>query len=71
MIMSNNLLYYSCKGKRLEWRNFFSFRNVGALIDVVDIYREYNRGTYRNMQFQGFGFFPKCSRGSEMKPMAY
>ena len=57
MIMSNNLLYYSCKGKRLEWRNFFSFRNVGALIDLVDIYQEYNRRTYRNMQFQGFGVF--------------
>lgn len=36
---------------------FFSFRNVGALIDLVDIYQEYNRRTYRNMQFQGFGVF--------------
>ena len=51
MIMCNNLLYSSCKAKRLERRNFFSFRNAGAFIDVVDIYQEYNRGTYRNMQF--------------------
>ena len=57
MIMSNNLLYSSCKAKRLERRNFVSFRNAGAFIDVVNIYQEYNRGTYRNMQFQGFGFF--------------
>ena len=71
MIMSNNLLYPSCKAKRLEQRNFFSFRNAGAFIDVVGIYQEYNRGTYRNMQFQGLCFFSKCSRGSEMKPIAY
>ena len=58
MIIFNNLLYSSCKYKRLERRNFFFFfRNVGALIDVVDIYQEYNRGSYRNMQFRGFGFF--------------
>ena len=58
MIISNNLLYSSCKYKRLERRNFFFFfRNVGVLIDVVDIYQEYNRGSYRNMQFRGFGFF--------------
>ena len=30
---------------------------LGVLIDVVDIYQEYNRGTYRDMQFQGFGFY--------------
>ena len=37
---------------------FFKFcRDVGVLIDVVDIYQEYNRGTYRDMQFQGFGFY--------------
>ena len=57
MIMSNNLLYSSCKAKRLKGWNFVSFRNAGAFIDVVNIYQEYNRGTYRNMQFQGFGFF--------------
>ena len=39
---------------------FFKFcRDVGVLIDVVDIYQEYNRGTYRDMQFQGFGFYFK------------
>ena len=45
MIMSNNLLYSSCKPKRLERRNFVSFRNADAFIDVVDIYQEYNGGT--------------------------
>ena len=66
MIMSNNLLYSSCKCKRLERRNFF-FQNCYGLIFTKNTIEELTE----ICNFRDLVFFSKCSRGSEMKPIAY
>ena len=72
MIMSNNLLYSSCKAKRLERRNFFLSEMLAHLLTWLIFTKNTIEELTEICNFRDLVFFfSKCSRGSEIKPIAY